>query len=99
MLGVFGALASGLAAAPEGAWKGELIMIGAVLCMSVYNVLSRPFIQRSSALGFLAVGMGAGALALLVACVATGRVRSEEHTSELQSHHDLVCRLLLEKKK
>src|SRR5437773_8455913 len=27
------------------------------------------------------------------------RSRSEEHTSELQSHHDLVCRLLLEKKK
>jgi len=26
-------------------------------------------------------------------------VGSEEHTSELQSHHDLVCRLLLEKKK
>src|SRR5437773_4744641 len=25
--------------------------------------------------------------------------RSEEHTSELQSHHDLVCRLLLEKTK
>src|SRR6266540_757701 len=25
--------------------------------------------------------------------------RSEMHTSELQSHHDLVCRLLLEKKK
>src|SRR5260221_6234999 len=29
------------------------------------------------------------------ACLA----RSEEHTSELQSHSDLVCRLLLEKKK
>src|SRR5437773_9653080 len=28
-----------------------------------------------------------------------GLSRSEEHTSELQSHHDLVCRLLLEKKK
>src|SRR5437773_7061840 len=28
----------------------------------------------------------------------TTMVRSEEHTSELQSHHDLVCRLLLEKK-
>ena len=26
------------------------------------------------------------------------RMRSEEHTSELQSHSDLVCRLLLEKK-
>src|SRR5437667_11167055 len=29
----------------------------------------------------------------------SARQRSEEHTSELQSHHDLVCRLLLEKKK
>src|SRR5699024_12706748 len=28
-----------------------------------------------------------------------GRARSEEHTSELQSRFDLVCRLLLEKKK
>src|SRR5690349_6451381 len=28
-----------------------------------------------------------------------GRTRSEEHTSELQSRRDLVCRLLLEKKK
>src|SRR5947207_6159093 len=28
-----------------------------------------------------------------------GGSRSEEHTSELQSHSDLVCRLLLEKKK
>ena len=27
------------------------------------------------------------------------RLRSEEHTSELQSRFDLVCRLLLEKKK
>src|SRR5260221_6090519 len=30
---------------------------------------------------------------------ASGAPRSEEHTSELQSHSDLVCRLLLEKKK
>src|SRR5260370_5583436 len=30
---------------------------------------------------------------------ATGEARSEEHTSELQSHLNLVCRLLLEKKK
>src|SRR5476649_3056797 len=29
----------------------------------------------------------------------TASARSEEHTSELQSHSDLVCRLLLEKKK
>src|SRR2546421_8390003 len=30
---------------------------------------------------------------------ASGPTRSEEHTSELQSRSDLVCRLLLEKKK
>src|SRR5207248_10137028 len=30
--------------------------------------------------------------------VGDGAVRSEEHTSELQSPYDLVCRLLLEKK-
>src|SRR5260221_9908789 len=30
---------------------------------------------------------------------AAEELRSEEHTSELQSHSDLVCRLLLEKKK
>ena len=74
MLGVFAALASGLTAAPPGAWRGELIMAGAVLCMSFYNVWSRPFIQRSSALGFLAVGMGAGAAALVLVGLLTGRV-------------------------
>src|SRR5260370_2708891 len=31
--------------------------------------------------------------------IAADRARSEEHTSELQSHLNLVCRLLLEKKK
>ena len=45
----------------------------------------------------------------MVFCLGTEKVptvsylemggRSEEHTSELQSHSDLVCRLLLEKKK
>src|SRR3712207_7653325 len=33
------------------------------------------------------------------ACQKSGRCRSEEHTSELQSRQYLVCRLLLEKKK
>src|SRR5437588_4292502 len=38
------------------------------------------------------LGPGDGAIELLP-------FRSEEHTSELQSHSDIVCRLLLEKKK
>src|SRR5436190_8422190 len=44
-----------------------------------------------------------GAFAGTAALAAPHRLllhnRSEEHTSELQSHSDLVCRLLLEKKK
>src|SRR5207248_5690469 len=36
---------------------------------------------------------------LWIATIGGGLVRSEEHTSELQSPYDLVCRLLLEKKK
>lgn len=74
MLGVFAALATGIASAPKGAWRGELIMTAAVLCMAFYNVWSRPFIERSSALGFLTMGMGAGAGALMALGVASGHV-------------------------
>ena len=42
------------------------------------------------------LGCGYGALFDLLA--DQPMMRSEEHTSELQSHHELVCRLLLEKK-
>src|SRR5438034_6135341 len=58
--------------------------------------------------GFALVVIVFGALALTVAVRLAGHLsrqlsrpidRSEEHTSELQSHSDLVCRLLLEKKK
>src|SRR3989475_7109124 len=49
-------------------------------------------------------GIGGGSLtnqiAMCTAVIATvGAIRSEEHTSELQSQSNLVCRLLLEKKK
>ena len=58
--GVAAALASGLASAPPGAWRGELIMAGAVLCMAFYNVWTRPYVRRSSALGFLAAAWAPG---------------------------------------
>src|SRR2546426_7995774 len=44
-------------------------------------------------------GESASNLSLLVNIVRQGDTRSEEHTSELQSPCNLVCRLLLEKKK
>ena len=74
VLGAAAALAAGLSAAPQGAWRGELIMLAAVLCMAFYNVLSRPLMRRSSALGFLTVGMGAGAAVLIVVGVFTGSI-------------------------
>jgi drug/metabolite transporter (DMT)-like permease len=72
MLGVGIALAAGLRDAPTGAWRGDLIMAAATLCMAVYNVTSRPFIQRSSALGFLTAGMAVGGGALVVSLASGG---------------------------
>src|SRR5260221_9786992 len=54
------------------------------------------FRSRRALLALATGALAAGAVLL----VTSGPVRrSEEHTSELQSHSDLVCRLLLEKKK
>ena len=58
------ALTASLGTAPDDAWRGDLIMAGATLCMALYNVFARPFIARSSALGFLTLGMAAGSGAL-----------------------------------
>ncbi len=72
MIGVAFALRSGLEQAPPGAWRGDAIMAGATLSMALYNVYTRPFISRSSALGFLASGMAAGGSALVVIGVFSG---------------------------
>jgi drug/metabolite transporter (DMT)-like permease len=70
MTGVLFALAFGLSNAPAGAWRGELVMVAATFCMSLYNVWSRPFITRSDPLAFLTAGMGAAAFCLLVWALA-----------------------------
>src|SRR5947207_7060291 len=68
--------------------------------------LARPTAKRAVSI----VGVGTLVLAFAAAAIAVAGLarhhataplecRSEEHTSELQSHSDLVCRLLLEKKK
>src|SRR2546430_16918150 len=46
-----------------------------------------------------ALGRGVQGIIIRKGGIAEGRARSEEHTSELQSQSNLVCRLLLEKKK
>src|SRR5690625_1602882 len=74
-------------------------------------VLPRPFARRSSPfiIGVLTVLQAVPTIAVLVLLavvflvlgfwIAVIGLRSEEHTSELQSRGHLVCRLLLEKKK
>lgn len=59
--GVAIAMASDLGNAPTGAWKGDTIMIAAMLSMSLYTIYSRPLMARSSALGYACAGMAAGA--------------------------------------
>jgi drug/metabolite transporter (DMT)-like permease len=73
MGGVATALSASLGTAPAGAWRGDLIMAGATICMALYNVYSRPYTQRSSPLGFLTFGMVVGGGAMILFGVITGR--------------------------
>jgi drug/metabolite transporter (DMT)-like permease len=70
--GVAVALAAGLADAPQGSWRGDLIMLAGIFCWACYNVWSRRFIARSSPLTFLAGGMGFGAALLLAIAFIRG---------------------------
>jgi drug/metabolite transporter (DMT)-like permease len=70
--GVALALSAGLADAPPGAWRGDLLMAAATVCMALYNVWSRPLMARSSMLGFLATGMGFGAAASVLLAFLSG---------------------------
>jgi drug/metabolite transporter (DMT)-like permease len=72
MGGVAFALSSGLRDAPAGAWRGDLLMVAATLCMAVYSIWSRPFVGRSSPLGFLTAGMSVGGAALIVGALVAG---------------------------
>src|SRR5437667_7503167 len=70
-----------------------------IYTLSLHDAL--PISPGGDAGGGRAAAQLRGLLALLQVGGGSGRPeagRSEEHTSELQSHHDLVCRLLLEKK-
>src|SRR2546427_6345638 len=62
-------------------------------CLLVFSLLCRP----ASGAGPLQQFLGDGVALYLAG--AREHARSEEHTSELQSQSNLVCRLLLEKKK
>ena len=66
MSGVALALLSALAFAPEGAWRGDLLMVAAALCMALYSIWSKPLIRRSGPIPFTAMSMGVGAACLIL---------------------------------
>lgn len=70
--GVAVALVTGLAVAPAGAWRGDLLMFAAAFCMALYNIWSKPLIHKLGPLGFTTMAMGAGASALVALAFARG---------------------------
>jgi drug/metabolite transporter (DMT)-like permease len=70
--GVAVALTTGLSDAPRGAWRGDAIMIAAVFYFALYSIWSRPFIARSSPLGFVTAGMGSGSFIVCLFALAGG---------------------------
>lgn len=65
MAGVALALLSGLSSAPPGAWRGDLLMIAAALCMALYSIWSKALVRRSGPIPFTTMAMGVGAAALI----------------------------------
>jgi len=77
--GVVVALLAGLKEAPQGAWRGDAIMLAATVCFSLYSLWSRPFVARSSPLGFVTVSMGFGSLVVsLLALFSGGFARTSD---------------------
>jgi drug/metabolite transporter (DMT)-like permease len=66
------ALLTGLAAAPDGAWRGDLLMVGAALCMALYSIWSKPFIRRCGPISFTTLAMATGAAVLVTLSLLRG---------------------------
>src|SRR5699024_11676937 len=63
-----------------------------------FHLIASPNIPFVSSVNKLNSGWASSPFTMTISCIGKD-TRSEEHTSELQSRFDLVCRLLLEKKK
>ena len=62
--GVAVALFAGLGSAPSSAWRGDVLMVAAALCMAFYSVWSRALARQYGAIPFTALAMTFGAVVL-----------------------------------
>jgi len=84
MGGVALALLAGLANAPAGAWRGDLLMLAAALCMALYSVSARPLMARSGPVAFTSIAMGVGAICLTAASAFRGGFASVANFGTVQ---------------
>src|SRR5438874_3650719 len=84
--------------AAEGVEVGGLVRLTTPIWL-LYRILLGSAFANIGACASVATFHSVAAAGEPVRMVGSGVTRSEEHTSELQSRRDLVCRLLLEKKK
>ncbi|KPH81176.1 DMT family transporter [Bosea vaviloviae] len=84
MAGVALALATGLSSAPARAWRGDLLMMAAALCMAFYSVWSKPLIARSGPTTFTTMAMAVGAVGLIGVSAATGGLQRLADTGPAQ---------------
>src|SRR2546427_7074790 len=111
----FGLLQYGLGSAVEASGRTSNFLVDVYLSATTFFTLGigdvTPRSEAARALTAMEAGVGFGFLAIVIGYlpviyqsfsrreVNISLLRSEEHTSELQSQSNLVCRLLLEKKK
>src|SRR3712207_7977533 len=95
-------IVASIAEALEGVKDGSTVLIGGFGAVGQPDALIEGLIEQG-AKDLVAVlnnaGTGRVGVAKLMELGRVRKIRSEEHTSELQSRQYLVCRLLLEKKK
>lgn len=70
--GVAVALLTDLGTAPVGAWRGDLLMVTAALCMAFYTVWSRPMAKAYGTIVYTAIAMTFGAMVLAGIASARG---------------------------
>jgi drug/metabolite transporter (DMT)-like permease len=71
-VGVGVALLTNLGSAPVDAWRGDLLMVVAALCMAFYSVWSRPLVKEHGTVVYTAIAMAFGAMVLVGIAWARG---------------------------